>query len=208
MTRRAPVMSTRLELHYSRPVAISVLVLASALLLVQGSALLGLSLLRGVQAGAWIALALVAPLYAWVFRYVLRALTEREPVVVLDLDGIQDRRKRDPFLAWDDVQRVRLGRGDKAHYLCLDYTPAAAARLQSRLGGWWAMLWRATDTLGDWNLYLGTLSGSCRDIERSADALRRASIRRRVERLNARAQDTAQQARDAFRPAPSLFGDP
>lgn len=128
MTRRAPVMSTRLELHYSRPVAISVLVLASALLLVQGSALLGLSLLRGVQVGAWIALALVAPLYAWVFRYVLRALTEREPVVVLDLDGIHDRRKRDPFLAWDDVQRVRLGRGDKAHYLCLDYTPAAAAR--------------------------------------------------------------------------------
>lgn len=190
MTRSTPLV-TPLELRYSRPVALFVLVLAVGALLSQGTALIGLTQLRGLAPIALLALLAFAPVYWLLFRYVFRALSQQEPVVVLDEHGIHDVRQRQSFVAWDDVQRVRLGSGDKAHYLCLDYTVKAAGRLQSRLGGWWAMLWRVGDTLGDWNVYLLTLSGRRREIERHAEALRRAAIRRRVERLNAAAAPAA-----------------
>lgn len=186
MRRGVPAITASLELRYSRPVATFVLVLTSGALLGQSAVLIGLAQLRGLAPMLLPALILV-PIYALLLRYVLRAFTQQEPVVVLDEHGIHDVRQRQQFVAWEDVQRVRLGSGDKAHYLCVDYTVKAAARLQTKVGGWWAMLWRVGDSLGDWNVFLLTLGGRRRDIERHAEALRRAAIRRRVERLNAAA---------------------
>lgn len=172
-----------LELHYSRPVALVVGVLAAlsaaqalplllALLQFNAIAILGLG-----------ALAIVGPIYVLVFRYIYRALTGDHPVVTLDARGITDIRQRVEFVPWDDVQRVRLGAGDKSHYLCIELKPAVAGRYTRAPGGW-RLLLRFVESLGDWNVVLLTLRCSGAEVAATAETLRKAAIRRRVEQLN------------------------
>lgn len=172
-----------LELHYSRPMAIIVglLVLASlastlplVLALVQFNALaiLGMG-----------ALAILGPIYFLLLRYVLRALLSAQPVVTLDALGVTDTRQRVGYVSWDDVQRVRLGMGNRASTLCLELKPAAASRYTRAPGGW-RLLMRYVETLGDWNVNLMPLRCSRTEVLAAAEALRKAAIRRRVEQLN------------------------
>lgn len=172
-----------LELHYSRPVAIAVGLLAT---LSAAQALPLLLVLLQFNAIAILgvgALAIVGPIYFLLFRYVFRALTGGQPVVTLDANGITDTRQRVEFVPWDDVQRVRLGAGDKSHYLCIELKPAVAGRYTRAPGGW-RLLLRFVESLGDWNVALLTLRCSGTEVAATAETLRKAAIRRRVEQLN------------------------
>jgi hypothetical protein len=172
-----------LELHYSRPVAIIVGVLTT-LSAAQALPLLLLLLQFNVIAIlGFAALAIVGPIYFVLLRYVFRALLGRDPVVILDDRGISDTRQRVEFVPWDDVQRVRLGSGDKSHFLCVELKSGTAGRYTRAPGGW-RLLMRFVETLGDWNVMLLTLRCSRAEVAAAAEALRKAAIRRRVERLN------------------------
>lgn len=172
-----------LELHYSRPMAIVVGLLAMASLASTAPlvlALLQFNVLAVLGIGA---LAIFAPIYFALFRYVLRALLSAQPVVTLDALGVTDTRQRVDYVSWDDVQRVRLGMGNRANTLCLELKPAAASRYTRAPGGW-RLLMRYVETLGDWNVNLMPLRCSRTEVLAAAEALRKAAIRRRVEQLN------------------------
>ena len=172
-----------LELHYSRPVAIAVAMLAT---LSAAQALPLLLVLLQFNAIAILGvgvLAIVGPIYFLLFRYVFRALTGGQPVVTLDANGITDTRQRVEFVPWDDVQRVRLGAGDKSHYLCIELKAGTAGRYTIAPSGW-RLLLRFVESLGDWNVGLLTLRCSRADVLKAAEGLRKAAIRRRVEQLN------------------------
>ena len=172
-----------LELHYSRPVAIFVGVL---LTLSAGSVsplLLALLQFNGLAIFGLGVLAIIGPIYFVLYRYVLVAMTARQAVVRLDAHGITDTRQRVEFVPWDDVQRVRLGSGDKSHFLCIEFKAGVAGRY-TRASAGWRLLLRFIETLGDWNVMLLTLRCSRKEVEKTAETLRKAAIRRRVEQLN------------------------
>ncbi len=172
-----------LELHYSRPMAVMVglLVMASlASTLPLALALMQFNALAIFGIGA---LAILGPIYLLLLRYVLRALLSAEPVVTLNELGVTDTRQRVDSVAWDDVQRVRLGMGNRAHTLCLELKPAAVSRYTRAPGGW-RLLMRYVETLGDWNVNLMPLRCKRTEVLAAAEALRKAAIRRRVEQLN------------------------
>lgn len=172
-----------LELHYSRPVALAVAVLTS-LSALQVLTLLPVLLQFNLLAIFGIGiLAVLGPIYFHLFRYLWRAFSERRTVVVLDWRGITDTRQRVEFVPWEDVQRVRLGSGDKSHYLCVELKSAAAGRYTRAPGGW-RLLLRYVESLGDWNVMLLTLKCSRGEVLALAESLRKAAIRRRVEQLN------------------------
>jgi hypothetical protein len=201
MTPPEPAMpampdNDNLELHYSRPMAVMVglLVLASlastlplVLALVQFNALA----ILGIGA-----LAILGPIYFLLLRYVLRALLSAQPVVRLDALGVTDTRQRVDYVSWDDVQRVRLGMGNRASTLCLELKPAAASRYTRAPGGW-RLLMRYVETLGDWNVNLMPLRCSRTEVLAAAEALRKAAIRRRVEQLNGAAAGAGDSDRGA-----------
>ena len=172
-----------LELHYSRPVAIAVGLLASASVASTLPTVLALMQFNAAAILGLGALAVIGPIWFLLFRYVLRALLSSHAVVTLDAMGVTDTRQRVEHVYWDDVQRVRLGTGDKSHFLCLEIKPGAVARYTRAPTGW-RLLWRFIETLGDWNVNLMTLRCSRSEVLATAEALRKAAIRRRVEQLN------------------------
>ncbi len=172
-----------LELHYSRPVAMAVAAFTS-LSAVQVLSLLPVLLQFNLIAIFGIGvLAVIGPIYLLLFRYVWRALAGGQAVVVLDTHGITDTRQRVEFVPWEDVQRVRLGSGDKSHYLCVELKSEAAGRY-TRAPGAWRLLLRYAETLGDWNVMLLTLKCTRAEVLAVSESLRKAAIRRRVEQLN------------------------
>ena len=172
-----------LELHYSRPMAIVVGLLAMASLASTAPLVLALLQFNALAVLGIGALAIFAPIYFALFRYVLRALLTAQPVVTLDALGVTDTRQRVDYVSWDDVQRVRLGMGNRASTLCLELKPTAASRYTRAPGGW-RLLMRYVETLGDWNVNLMPLRCSRTEVLAAAEALRKAAIRRRVEQLN------------------------
>jgi hypothetical protein len=171
------------ELHYSRPVAISVGVLATLSAAQLLPLLVALLQFKVIALFGFGALAVLGPIYFLLFRYVYRALLGREVVVTLDAHGITDTRQRVEFVPWDDVRRVRLGAGNKSHYLCIELNAGVAGRYTSAPGAW-RLLMRFAESLGDWNVQLMTLRCSRAEVEKTAEALRKAALRRRVEQLN------------------------
>lgn len=172
-----------LELHYSRPMAIVV-----GVLLLLGAAkslpvLVAMLQFNGIALIGLMVIAILAPFYLVLLRYVLAALTGKQAVVRLDADGITDTRQRVAFVPWDDVQRVRLGSGDKSHYLCIELK-AGVAGSYTRAPTGWRLILRFVETLGDWNVFLLTLRCSRAEVAATAESLRKAAIRRRVEQLN------------------------
>lgn len=173
-----------LELQYSRPVAVIVgglAALSAAQVVVVLAALLEFG---AIAVFALPALAILAPIYFLLFRYVYRALTHRQAIVILDEHGVTDIRQRVEFVPWEDVRRVRLGAGSKSQYLCVELKQDAAGRYTMAPVGW-RLLLRFAQSLGDWNVLLLTLSCSRSEVEKSAETLRKAALRRQVERLNA-----------------------
>lgn len=176
-------LNDELELEYSRPVAITVGVLTTISAAKMLPLLLALIQFNAAAIFGAAVVAILGPIYFVLFRYVLVALTGNYPVVRLDADGIHDVRQRVPFVPWDDVQRVRLGTGDKAHFLCIEIKAGQAGRYTRAPGGW-RLLMRYVETLGDWNVFLLTLRCSRGEVAAKAENLRKAAIRRRVEKLN------------------------
>ncbi len=172
-----------LELQYSRPVAITVCGLAvfsAAQIVVVLAALLNLG---ATAVFGLLALVIMGPIHFLLFRFVYRALTQRQAIVTLDEHGITDIRQRVEFVPWEDVRRVRVGAGSKAHYLCVELKQDAAGRYTSAPVGW-RLLMRFAESLGDWNVQLLTLSCSRSEVAKTAEGLRKAALRRQVERLN------------------------
>lgn len=173
-----------MELHYSKAVAIAVLVLVLASVLSSGVSMLALAASGTFSPLGVLGLAILAPIYVWLLRYVQRALRPGPAIVTIDEHGINDTRQRVPFVPWDDVERIRLGAGDKAHYLCIDFKSAEIARHYTRAPSWWTLGWRVAESLGDWNLSMLTLRCRRAEVLKFAEGCRRAAIRRRVVRLN------------------------
>jgi hypothetical protein len=164
--------------------AIAVLVLTVASVLSSGLSMLALltsgpGALLGV-----LGLAVLLPIYAWLLRYVLRALRPGPAIVTLDEHGITDTRQSVSFVPWDDVERVRLGAGDKSHYLCIEFKSAEIAKRYTRAPTWWTVWWRLAESMGDWNVSLLTLRCRRAEVLKYAESCRRAAIRRRVVQLN------------------------
>ena len=172
-----------LGLHYSRWLALTVLVLATASLTGTIPVLLWVSQLDRLGPLGWLGMAVLLPVYLWLYRYVYIALTQREAVVTLDAHGITDTRKRIEFVHWQDVRQVRLGIGSRSQYLCLELKPAAVPGYR-RGPAAWHEFWRFFTSQGDWDVYLLTLSGSRIEVWKSAEALRKAAIQARVRELN------------------------
>jgi hypothetical protein len=116
-----------------------------------------------------------------------RALFWRGPVLELDEDGITDHRRREPYAAWDDIDDVFLGYGLNGWVrLAIQFRNPADAERHLEYPSWLNLLERMVYRNGHWNLKLAGLDTPMLTILRTAEAYRRQSVLRRVERIKER----------------------
>lgn len=181
--RQSPLPSPPqcLEIGYST----FVLLVASALyLLALGNcAFWLLGLVSGHPLGILVGLGAIAGVLLLLMFLPTFALawTHRGPVVRLDSDGVTDLRKRTPHIPWSDIARVQLGTGQHAATLCFSFRRPDSQRQDTPLPGPLGTLLSRFRGLGDWNVSLRLLACRRMEVLRSAEALRRAHIRRCIE---------------------------
>jgi hypothetical protein len=170
-----------LELHYSRPWALFVLVAVTA----------------WTAWGAYVCLALqhviTAPLAAFVFApfgfffvakaiACVRRLLHHGPVLTLDYHGITDLRRSGDTVAWSDIANVELVAAGGGTALMVRFRSRDAAReylgALGAVGGWFNRL----HGRGEWTTMLTSLSYRRAEVLRTAKAF---IVRERVEAARA-----------------------
>ena len=173
-----------MALHYSKVMLL--LALAGVVYLVVqigvGFVLLTLILPQSVTWLAFAPVALFGVVLAW--KCVSRLLI-REPVLVIDANGITDYRREPSFAAWEDVRSVFFGRGG---FLSVDFRNPQLARSYTGQPFHLLRVLSFLDGRGHWNLRIVTLRGSTRSIIQTAEGyLRWATHQRRVAQARERA---------------------
>lgn len=181
-----PDAPTKLELHYS---ALRVVALTAGVILVLGwtaywvvAGIVSrhfLAVIVGV--GAFVISVLVV---SSTLGALVHAWRHRGPVVVIDLEGIRDMRKRVEFIPWSDVKEVRLGAGETASILCFNFRQPDKKRADGPPSRIVQVFWRTYRFIGDWNVSLRLLSCRRFDVLKRTVALQRQAMLRRVAELN------------------------
>lgn len=143
--------------------------------------------LRGLAGGHVIALimglfSLVAlPLLLVPFLpAMLHAWTHRGPVLVMDLDGVTDWRKKSAHIPWDDIASVeRVG-----SYLVFAFRRPDRQRQDLPLLGPVGVLLNRMRSMSDWNVSLHLLACDKAEALQAAETLRQRSMRREVVAAN------------------------
>lgn len=174
-----------IRLYYSKPRAALVLGLNLV-----ASLWMGYLLVAGLLAGhvviliaGGVTLLFAGPVVALHAKEALRALTQEFVVVTLDADGVTDVRKKDSFVAWEDIGQVSLGtRRQTRGYLIVDFRDGAVAKARGQ--GPLTFFVRLAASIGDWHVNLRPLKCNTADVLRSAKRLHQLSIRRQVVERN------------------------
>lgn len=120
----------------------------------------------------------------------LHTLKHRGPVLVMDLEGVTDRRKKGAHLSWDDVADVDLGSGTTTSKLCFALRRADRRRQDLPWLGALGVLMHRMMGMSDWNVGLFLLSCNKGDLLEAARTLRERRIRRQAVQAN-RARETS-----------------
>lgn len=186
MQKTSPAALERVELRYSMwKVLPATLLLAAAFGWIAFLILMGLAsghilVLIAVGVAAVVALPLLSSFVA----SIAHPWRHRGPVVILDIDGVTDVRKKPDFLSWEEVAGVKLGVGEAASFLCFELrNPAGPGQDAPRLGALGVVAKRLR-SLGDWNVTLRLLACRRREVLDAARALRQRNTRRRVVEMN------------------------
>jgi hypothetical protein len=135
-------------------------------------------------AAGGVALVFCGPVLLTFVGPLLHAWTHKGPVVTLDARGVTDvRKKKAPFIPWQDIGQVSLGAGNTASYLCFEFRRRDSQRADARgvLSGWF---FRRANFLSDWNVNLGPLACRKLDVLRRAQRLHQQELRQRVVQMN------------------------
>lgn len=132
-----------------------------------------------------VALAVVGPLLLSFVGPLLHTWSHKGPVVTLDARGVTDRRKRKaPFIPWQDIGQVSLGAGNTAHWLCFEFRRADRDRADPPPGWLAGAVLKRVRFLSDWNVNLRPLACRKLDVLRRAQRLHQQELRQRVVRMN------------------------
>lgn len=115
---------------------------------------------------------------------VVRAWRHKGPVVTIDATGITDVRKKCEFIPWVDVDLVKLGVGNTASFLCIEFRKPDPEREDGPVFSWVGRFMKRWRALGDWNVSLRMLS--CRRLEvlHAAQRLRQKGLRQQIVEMN------------------------
>jgi hypothetical protein len=133
----------------------------------------------------WPAVLIGGPLLLTFVGPLWHAWTYKGPVVTLDALGVIDRRKRKtPFIPWQDIGQISLGTGETARYLCVEFRRPDRSRDDPPRAGWLGAWYRRWRFLSDWNVNLGPLACRRLDVLRHAQRLHQQELRQRVVEKN------------------------
>jgi hypothetical protein len=176
----------RVELFYSAPILI---VATIAVVYVAGWVVFwmyaglasGHILAQFIGAAAFL---VMLPLLMPFVLAVVRAWRHKGPVVTMDATGITDVRKKCQFIPWTDVDVVKLGLGNTASDLCIEFRKRDPEREDGPVLSWIGWLFKRSRALGDWNVSLRMLS--CRRVEvlRAAQRMRQKGLRQQIVEMN------------------------
>lgn len=132
-----------------------------------------------------VGLALGGPLLLTFVGPLLHAWTHKGSVVTLDARGVTDRRKKKtPFIPWQDIGQISLGAGETARFLCFEFRRPDSARADPPRLGWLGSWYRRWRFMSDWNVNLGPLACRKLDVLRRAQRLHQQELRQRVAVMN------------------------
>ncbi len=175
-----------MELFYSAPILI---VATIAVIYVAGwigfwmyAGLAGGHILAQVIGAA--ALLVMLPLLTPFVLAVVRAWRHKGPVVTMDATGITDVRKKCQFIPWTDVDVVKLGLGNTASDLCIEFRKPDRAREDGPVFFWFGAALKRSRALGDWNVSLRMLSCRRTEVLRAAQRMRQKGLRQQIVEMN------------------------
>jgi hypothetical protein len=129
---------------------------------------------------AGVTLVFAAPLVIGHMIEPIRALRHQHAIVIIDAQGVTDHRKKDAFLAWEDIRRVSLGDLQPTRaYLIFHFRSVNVARQRLTRFARFVSVFRRMLCLGDWHVNLRPLRCKPADVLREAKRLRRLAIRSR-----------------------------
>lgn len=108
-----------------------------------------------------------------------KAWHSKEPVVIIDADGITDVRETPDRIQWLDVSDISLGYGEKSHVLRFYLR---SGRADDR--PWLSRLHSLFSNMGDWNVNLWMLDASRDEVLNACKTFKTQAIRQQVDRLN------------------------
>lgn len=145
--------------------------------LFSGHMVLAMAGVVGLAFGGPMLLTFVGPL--------LHAWTHKGSVVTLDARGVTDRRKKKtPFIPWQDIGQISLGAGETARFLCFEFRRPDRERADPPPGWLAGGVLKRVRFLSDWNVNLGPLACRKLDVLRRAQRLHQQELRQRVVRMN------------------------
>jgi hypothetical protein len=175
-----------MEIFYSAPI-----VIAATAIVLFFAGWIGFWILAGLYSGHYLAQIIGALAFLFLLPMLLpfvadvaRAWQHKGPVVILDAAGITDVRKKCPFIPWTDVDLVKLGVGNTAQYLCVEFREPDREREDAPVVFGIGSLLKRARAVGDWNVSLRLLS--CRRLEvlRIAQAMRQRGLRQQLVEMN------------------------
>jgi hypothetical protein len=176
----------RVELFYSAPILI-----VATIAVVYVAGWIGFWMFAGLASGHILAqvigaaaLLVMLPLLMPFVLAVVRAWRHKGPVVTMDAMGITDVRKKCAFIPWTDVDVVKLGLGNTAADLCIEFRKPDREREDGPVFFWFGAALKRSRALGDWNVSLRMLSCRRMDVLRAAQRMRQKGIRQQIVELN------------------------
>lgn len=176
----------RVEIFYSAPI----LILAT-LAVVYVAGWIGFWMFAGLASGHILAQIIGAaaflvmlPLLLPFLMAVVRAWRHKGPVVILDATGITDVRKTCAFIPWTDVELVKLGVGNTASTLCIEFRKPDPEREDGPVFFWLGRFMKRWRALGDWNVSLRMLSCRRMEVLRTAQRMRQKGLRQQIVEMN------------------------
>jgi hypothetical protein len=183
---RSKPSDDRVELFYSAPILI-----VATIAVVYGAGWIGFWMYAGLAGGHILAqvigaaaLLVMLPLLMPFVLAVVRAWRHKGPVVTMDATGITDVRKKCQFIPWTDVDVVKLGLGNTASDLCIDFRKPDREREDGPVFSWIGWLFKRSRALGDWNVSLRMLSCRRTEVLRAAQRMRQKGLRQQIVEMN------------------------
>lgn len=185
---RSPASDDRVEIFYSAPILI-----VATLGVVYVAGWIGFWMIAGLLSGHILAqvigaaaLLVILPLLLPFLMAIVRAWRHKGPVVTMDATGITDVRKKCQFIPWADVDVVKLGVGNTASYLCIEFRKPDREREDGPVFFWFGAALKRWRALGDWNVSLRMLSCRRMDVLRAAQRMRQKGLREQIVEMNRR----------------------
>ncbi len=176
----------RVEIFYSAPILI-----AATIGVVYVAGWIGFWMFAGLVSGHILAqligaaaLLVMLPLLMPFLMAIVRAWGHKGPVVTLDATGITDVRKKCQFIPWTDVDVVKLGLGNTASDLCIEFRKPDREREDGPVFFWFGAALKRSRALGDWNVSLRMLSCRRMEVLRAAQRMRQKGLRQQIVDMN------------------------